>query len=92
MITRFSSRRQPLDTSFIKDRLKDAVSYDRIAGFFRSSLLEVAGEELEALNGSIRVVCNSEIDPRDVSTAKAAQQAMRKKLVCRGTGETGKGE
>ncbi len=78
MISRFSSRRQPLDASFIKDRLKDAVSYDRIAGFFRSSLLEVAGEQLESLDGKIRVVCNSELDQRDVSTAKAAQHALRK--------------
>ncbi|MEA3547833.1 MAG: phospholipase D-like domain-containing anti-phage protein [Thermodesulfobacteriota bacterium] len=78
MIHRFSSRRQPLDASFIKDRLKDAVSYNRIAGFFRSSLLEVAGEQLDSLAGKIRVVCNSDIDQRDVSTAKAAQQALRK--------------
>ncbi len=78
MISRFSSRRQPLDASFIKDRLKRAVSYDRIAGFFRSSLLEVAGEQLESLDGKIRVVCNSDIDQRDVSTAKAAQHALRK--------------
>lgn len=77
MISRFSSRRQALATSFIKDRLKGAVSYDRIAGFFRSSLLEVAGEELELLDGKIRIVCNSEIDQRDVTTAKAAQHALR---------------
>ncbi|TKB23504.1 helicase SNF2 [Desulfopila sp. IMCC35006] len=78
MISRFSSRRLSLETSFIRDRLEGAVSYDRIAGFFRSSLLEVAGEQLEALDGKIRVVCNSEIDQRDVSTAKAAQHALRK--------------
>ena len=78
MITRFSSRREPLETSFIRERLKQAVRYDRIAGFFRSSLLEVAGEELDLLNGEIRVVCNSDIDQRDVITAKAAQLALRK--------------
>ena len=78
MIHRFSSRRQPLEVSFIQDRLKGAVSYDRIAGFFRSSLLEVAGEQLESLDGKIRIICNSEIDQRDVSTAKAAQHALRK--------------
>ena len=78
MISRFSSRRQALDSSFIKAKLAGAISYDRIAGFFRSSLLEVAGEELDALEGKIRVVCNSDIDPRDASTAKAAQHAMRK--------------
>jgi len=78
MINRFSSHRQPLGASFISEKLKNAVSYDRIAGFFRSSLLEVAGEQLEAMDGKIRIVCNSDIDQRDIGTAKAAQQAMRK--------------
>jgi hypothetical protein len=78
MIRRFSSRRQNLDASFINERLIRAVSYDRIAGYFRSSLLEIAGEQIENLDGTIRVVCNSDIDPKDVVTAKAAQQALRK--------------
>ncbi|MBW2708168.1 MAG: DEAD/DEAH box helicase family protein [Deltaproteobacteria bacterium] len=78
MIRRFSSRRQKLDASFINERLKDAVSYDRIAGYFRSSLLEVAGEQLAGLDGKIRVVCNSDIEEGDALTAKAAQQALRK--------------
>jgi len=54
MIRRFSSRLQKLDTSFINDRLKGAVSYDRIAGYFRSSMLEVAGEKLEELIDSVK--------------------------------------
>lgn len=78
MITRFSSRRQDLGTAFIHERLRGAVSYDRIAGYFRSSLLEIAGEHLEKLDGHVRVVCNSDIDLKDVETAKAAQQALRK--------------
>ncbi|MDZ7697076.1 MAG: phospholipase D-like domain-containing protein [Deltaproteobacteria bacterium] len=78
MIRRFSSRRQNLDASFINGRLTGGVSYDRIAGFFRSSLLEIAGEHLENMDGKIRVVCNSDMDARDVVTAKAAQQALRK--------------
>jgi Helicase conserved C-terminal domain/SNF2-related domain/PLD-like domain len=78
MIKRFSSRREPLDSSFINARLEEAVAYDRIAGYFSSSLLEVAGESLEAMPGKIRMVCNSDLDARDVATAKAAQQAMRK--------------
>ncbi len=49
MIKRFSSRRERLDTSFINKRLSDAVSYDRIAGYFSSSMLEVAGEKIEAM-------------------------------------------
>jgi hypothetical protein len=47
MIQRFSSRRQRLDDSFLRSRLLGARSYDRIAGYFCSSLLEVAGEEQE---------------------------------------------
>jgi superfamily II DNA or RNA helicase len=78
MINRFSSRREQLDTSFINKRLNNAISYDRIAGYFRSSMLEVAGEQIESMNGKVRLVCNSEIDPKDAETAKAAQQALRK--------------
>jgi superfamily II DNA or RNA helicase len=75
---RYSSRRKGLDKDFIHQKLKGAVSYDRIAGFFRSSILEVAGEALEKLDGTIRVVCNSDLSIQDVETAKAAQQAIRR--------------
>jgi hypothetical protein len=75
-IRRYSSRRQRLDRSFLSDRLKGAQSYDRIAGFFSSSLLEVVGEELESVTGKIRVVCNSNLHPLDVRTAKAARDSL----------------
>jgi superfamily II DNA or RNA helicase len=77
-ITRFSSRRQPLGRAFLADRLRGARAYDRIAGYFTSSLLEVVGEELESVSGAIRVVCNSALDPRDVATAQSAQQSVRR--------------
>ena len=75
-IRRFSSRRQRLDRSFLTERLAGAQAYDRIAGYFSSSLLEVAGEELESVSGPIRIVCNSDLDPRDVETAQAAKTAL----------------
>ena len=78
MINRFSSRRQELGESFLTSRLGGAQSYDRIAGYFRSSMLEVAGEALESITGPVRVVCNSDLNPRDLATAKAAQYAMRR--------------
>jgi superfamily II DNA or RNA helicase len=79
MIKRFSSRRDRLDHSFLAERLRGAQRYDRIAGFFSSSVLEVAGEALESVSGSVRLVCNSVINPKDVETAKkAAQAAMRR--------------
>ncbi len=77
-ILRFSSRRQPLDRSFLGERLRHARGYDRIAGYFCSSLLEIAGEELESVTGAIRMVCNSELNPADIETARAAQSAVRR--------------
>jgi superfamily II DNA or RNA helicase len=75
-IHRFSSRRQRLDRSFLAERLKSARGYDRIAGYFSSSLLELVGEELDSVSGPIRVICNSDLHPLDVQTAKAARDAV----------------
>lgn len=86
MITRHSSRRSPLDTNVLRSRLAGAASYDRIAGYFRSSLFEIAGEELDAITGSIRIICNSDLDARDVLSAQAAQAALRSSW-CRGEPE-----
>ncbi len=86
MIQRFSSRRQKLDQSFITSRLYRAQHYDRIAGYFRSSILEIAGEALETMTGNIRIICNSDLDIKDIETAKAAKQAMRREW-CNGQDE-----
>lgn len=78
MINRFSSRQTPLDESFLNERLKGAVTYDRIAGYFSSSIMEVAGEALETMTGKIRIVCNSDLEIKDVETARAANYALRR--------------
>ena len=78
MTERYSSRRQRLDSGFLNSRLEDAIAYDRIAGYFSSSILEIAGEALESISGKIRVVCNSELSRADVEVARAAQTAMRR--------------
>lgn len=57
LINMFSSRVRRLDRAFLNDKLKDAKSYDRIAGFFSSSILEVAGEEIENITGTVRLIC-----------------------------------
>ena len=77
-ITRHSSRRSRLDQTVLKQRLQQAVSYDRIAGYFRSSLFEVAGEALTHVAGPVRIICNSDLDPQDLMTAAAAQAALRR--------------
>lgn len=73
-----SSRRSRLDRTVLNERLASAISYDRIAGYFRSSLFEVAGEAIASVTGPIRIICNSDLDPEDISTAAAAQAAMRR--------------
>ncbi len=75
---RHSSRRRPLDAGFLTPRLAGARSYDRIAGYFSSSILEVAGEVFEQVQGGVRIVCNSHLSRADVEVAKAAQAAMRR--------------
>ena len=87
MIRRFSSRLQKLDASFINERLKGAVSYDRIAGYFRSSILEVAGENLEEITRpNVDGIAYRKIGKRalpfqmisvvDVDSASAAQSLL----------------
>lgn len=78
MIYRYSSRRQKLDKAFLDEKLRGALAYDRIAGYFSSSILEIAGEALESVEGTIRVVCNSQLSIEDVKTAKAAMEAQRR--------------
>lgn len=78
MLRRHSSRRVRLDQAVLSQRLIGAVSYDRIAGYFRSSLFEVAGEAIATVTGAVRIVCNSEIDEKDLVTAEAAQAALRR--------------
>ena len=60
-IERFSSRREALGP-VLRRPAAGASRYLRIAGYFRSSLLEVVGEALETV-GEIRVVCNGDLDP-----------------------------
>lgn len=78
MIQRFSSRTQALDQAFLKQRLRGARRYQRIAGYFRSSLLELVHEELDTVE-RIEIVCNSDLDPSDLRVAQLRAQALREK-------------
>lgn len=77
MISRFSSLQARLDQSFLADRLLNARSYKRISGYFRSSILELVGEELESIE-DVRIICNSELDPIDINVSKAVREAALK--------------
>lgn len=76
-IQRFSSRRQRLDHAFLSARLKGAKSYRRIAGYFRSSIFELVGEEIAAIP-KVHIVCNSELDAADVAVSKHVRETALK--------------
>jgi superfamily II DNA or RNA helicase len=76
-IKRFSSRRQRLDHAFLSSRLKEAKSYKRIAGYFRSSIFELVGEEISRIP-KVQIVCNSELDAADVVVSKHVRETALK--------------
>ena len=74
-IHRFSSRTHRLDQTFLLKHLKGARSYKRIAGYFTSSLFEVAGELLDDIP-EVKIVCNVDIDPKDLRVAKLREAKL----------------
>ena len=76
-INRFSSRRQRLDHAFLSRKLTGAKSYRRIAGYFRSSIFELVGEEIAAIP-KVQIVCNSELDAADVAVSKHVRETALK--------------
>jgi len=76
-IQRFSSRRQRLDHAYLAKRLKGAQSYKRIAGYFRSSIFELVGEEIASIP-SVRIVCNSELDAADIVVSRHVRETALK--------------
>lgn len=76
-INRFSSRRERLDHAFLCKKLEGAKSYRRIAGYFRSSIFELVGEEIAGIE-KVQIVCNSELDAADVAISKHARETALK--------------
>src|SRR3954463_8935941 len=76
-INRFSSRRQRLDHAFLSKKLADAKTYRRIAGYFRSSIFELVGEEIAGIP-KVQIVCNSELDAADVVVSKHVRETALK--------------
>jgi len=73
-IHRYSSRHQQrLDQVFLAQRLQGALSYRRIAGYFRSSIFELIGEEIAHIP-DVRIVCNSELDLADIQVSQMARE------------------
>jgi len=78
MIYRYSSRREQFFTPLLEQKLYKAKAYDRIAGYFSSSILDVVGEAIESMEGKVRMVCNSDLELEDVQTSQLAANAIRR--------------
>jgi len=74
-ITRMSSRTHALDQSFLAEHLKGALRYRRIAGYFTSSLFEVAGELIEQIP-EVQIVCNADIQAEDLRVAQVCEAKL----------------
>ncbi len=78
-IQRYSSRTHPIDRSVLVEHLKDAKRYHRIAGYFTSSLFEIAGEYLDSIE-DVKIVCNSDVRAEDVKIAKICESKLLGRL------------
>lgn len=72
LLRRFSSRQHRLSHVFLKERLTNARTYKRIAGYFRSSIFELVAEEIAGID-KVQIVCNSDLDPRDIAIGQASR-------------------
>lgn len=77
-IRRFSSRTEALDKEFLARALAGASKYYRIAGYFRSSIFELVGEEIAAIP-EVKIVCNSELDMVDFQVASGRMAAIKER-------------
>ncbi|MBP3040012.1 DEAD/DEAH box helicase family protein [Bacillaceae bacterium Marseille-Q3522] len=77
-LKRFSSRTERLDTEFLAKTLKGASKYFRIAGYFRSSIFELVGEEISQIP-EVRIICNSELDFADFQVATGRNMALKER-------------
>ena len=86
IITRFSSRKERLHRVFLKDRLSKAATYDRIAGYFRSSIFNIILEEIKSID-RVRIVCNADMDPRDLTNLKIIKEVRDQAQLARWHGQ-----
>lgn len=78
-IQRYSSRTHRLDQTVLTKYLKQAKHYHRIAGYFTSSLFEIAGEHLDGIE-DVRIVCNSDVRSEDIKVAKIQEAKLLGRL------------
>ncbi len=78
-INRYSSRTHQLDQVMLARHLKDAKRYHRIAGYFTSSLFEIAVEYLDKVE-DVKIVCNSQVTAEDIKIARIQEAKLLGRL------------
>ena len=78
VLKRFSSRTEKLDNEFLAESLKGASKYLPIAGYFRSSIFELVGEEIAQIS-EVKIICNSELDLADFQVATGRNTALKER-------------
>lgn len=74
-LQRLSSRTHRLDQSFLAELLQGVRRYWRIAGYFTSSLFEIAQEWLEPIP-EVRIVCNVDLSAEDLKVAQLREMRL----------------
>ncbi len=74
-INRYSSRTHQLDQIMLAGHLEGAKRYHRIAGYFTSSLFEIAAEYLDSIE-EIKIVCNSQVQAEDIKIARVQEAKL----------------
>ncbi|MGD7035154.1 phospholipase D-like domain-containing anti-phage protein [Methylotuvimicrobium buryatense] len=77
-LSRFSSRTHALDSEFLAKALTGASKYFRIAGYFRSSIFELIGEEIAEIP-EVKIICNSELNWVDFKVATHRDIAIKER-------------
>ena len=79
-IRRYSSRtHHHIGQTVLTQHLKKAKRYHRIAGYFTSSLFEIAGEQIEGIE-EVKIVCNSDVRAEDIKIAKLQEAKLLGRL------------
>src|SRR4051812_9676234 len=87
---RYSSSREDLVSEFYARALANSLLYRRAAGYFRSTLFTLVGEQFAAFalrGGKIRLICSPELTETDANAIRAGaalaeicDEAMRREF------------
>lgn len=86
----YSSRTQNLYKVFLNPNLSKSINYDRIAGYFSSSIFSLAKEPFETYlekEGKIRIICNSDVEIHDTQIASFTKKEKLSSFLMEKTNE-----